>query len=288
MMFKSDKQRKAIFAQMNSSSSMMGLRSAATVNRFSYPSPSVLSVPPKYVYDGGYVNQFSNDPELGDGSVKNAKRSERHFYPDPGIYDDEKHHIEVLRRGGISYVTAPDSPEEFKKYEDEMRRKLDKKKFAADEKKLKQANLSGELLDSEVFDMALERLRIAPEEVAWDCQGDIRRDVRNEMYKIKKEAGVPKQAVLSSTVDGGVEIRLPSKGEDSSGAQVCFGNSYKPGRMVKKTDFARKSPEDLRMLNKERMALMGEINNTNDLARERRSEIVKRLDQINDVLEGGN
>jgi hypothetical protein len=262
MRFINDKQRRAVFAQMNSSSSMIGLHGIASVNRFSYPPANVLSAPPKYVYDSGFVNQFSEDPKLGDGSAKNTRKSELHFYPDPGIYDDEKHHLEVLRKGGIVYMTPPDSPEEFKKYEDEMRRKLDKKKFATDEKKLKQANLSGELLDEDVYNQALGRLGYATDDVDGDRQGDIKRDVRNEMYKIKKE-------------------------QDSFGkVQVHFGDSYKPGRRVRK--FAKKSFEEMRELNKERIALMSEINNSTDLSRDRRNEIVKRLDYINDILEGAN
>jgi hypothetical protein len=155
--FRSDSQRRAVFANMN---------------RFSYPSSNVLSTPPKYVYDGGYVNQFSNDSDLGDGSVKKVKRSEPHFIPDPGIYDDENHQIEVLRKGGIVYVTPPDSPEEFKRVQLEMMRKLDKKKFTTDDKKLKQANLSGEFLNEEI--VAAKKLKEGQEpfKQVQTCFGD--------------------------------------------------------------------------------------------------------------------
>ncbi len=236
--FYSDKQRKAMFASMS--------------NRFSmYPSDNVLSTPPKYVYDDVYVeSDFSKAPV----------KSEPYFYPDPQLGEDDKRNLEVLRKGGVVYVSPPDSAEEFKRYEDEMRKKLDKKKFAVDEKKLKQANLNGELLDDEVFKQAMDRLGYAVDDVDGDRQGDIRRNVVDEMNKIKKE-------------------------REFGQVQTYFGDSYKPGRRVKKSDFARKSPLDVRTLNKERVELMAEINNATDLSRERRSEIVKRLDHINDMLD---
>ena len=198
----------------------------ARMGRFSYPSDNMLSTPPKYVYTGGYDNQFSK--KLGEDKVV---RSTEGFTPDPGLYDDEKHHIEVLRRGGIVYVTPPDSPEEFRKYEDEMRRKLDKKKFADDPKKTKQA----------VF-------------------------------------GVP---VGSDNIE--VSVREPKEKEIAAkGTQLYFGDEFKEGRKAKKS-FAR-SPAELRELNDERVALLYELNNSL-ITRDRRSEVVKRLDQIYNILE---
>jgi hypothetical protein len=131
------------------------------------------------------------------------------------------------------YVTAPDTPEEFRKYEDEQRRKLDKK-FAEDpKKKSKQA----------VF-------------------------------------GIP---VGSDSVE--ISVREPDEKEISAdGKQLYFGDEYKAGRKGKKGEFARIPFVEMRELNKERSALLLEINDSN-VTRERRSEIVKRLDQIYDKLE---
>jgi hypothetical protein len=186
--FNSDKQRRAMFASMS--------------NRFSvFPSDNVLSTPPKYVYDDDYVEtDFSKVPVKG----------RPNFYPDLEVGEDDRKNLETLRRGGVVYVSPPDSQEVFRKYEDEMRRKLDKRKFAIDEKKLKQATLGGELLDDEVYVMALNRLGYASDDVDGDRQGNIRNDVRNEMYKIKKDRG------------------------SFAPVQVRFGDSYKPGRRVRK------------------------------------------------------
>ena len=49
--------------------------------------------------------------------------------------DEDKKYIEILKKGGVVYITPPDSPEEFRKYEAEMRQKLERKKFAKDVKK---------------------------------------------------------------------------------------------------------------------------------------------------------
>jgi len=49
--------------------------------------------------------------------------------------DEDKKYIEILKKGGVVYITPPDSPEEFRKYEAEMRKKLERKKFAKDVKK---------------------------------------------------------------------------------------------------------------------------------------------------------
>jgi len=55
MKFKSDRQRRACFANMNG-------------NKFSYPSDSVLSSEPKYVYKDGFDNEFSKGriPKIGE------------------------------------------------------------------------------------------------------------------------------------------------------------------------------------------------------------------------------
>jgi len=261
MRFTNDSQRRAVFANLN---------------RFSaFPSDNVLSTPPSYVYDGGYDNtldkNFSSLPpyeaeeraELYKKLAATFRRAENKTkdmglkakldiegkifdkkaadlvgggsYQDPWIGDDEKRNEEVRRNGGMVYVTAPDTPEDFRKYEDEQRRKLDKR-FAEDPKKKgKQA----------VFGVAV---------------GDDELTLSTREISDEKEI-TPK------------------------GTQVYFGDDYKAGRKGKKSEFARMTFDDMRVMNKERLALLSEINNSNMITKERRSEIVKRLDQIYDILE---
>ena len=61
---------------------------------------------------------FAKDPKKGG------------FFPDPQLGEDDAKNLDTIRKGGMVYVSAPDSEEEFKKYDDEMRKRLDKKKFA--------------------------------------------------------------------------------------------------------------------------------------------------------------
>lgn len=100
--------------------------------RFSFPSPAVLSTAPKYVYSGGYSNDFSND-----GST--------------------------------------------------------------------QVKLDGKPMTRSEYEIALDRLRLATDDVDGDRQGDIRQRVYDEVKKIRAEK------------------------EPFKDVQTYFGDSYKGG-----------------------------------------------------------
>jgi len=234
--FRSDDQRRAMFASMS--------------NRFSvYPPENVLSTPPQYVYTGGYDNSMdkhfsgvsqseaeeraelykklavnyrkaeAKTKDMGlkakldiEGKILEKKAADLEqggFYPDQEAGADEKKDIEVLKRGGMVYVSPPDSEEEFRKYDEGQRRKFDKKQFAeAPKKESKQTDLCGGAVQEEVVEKEKPKVETSKQSVF----------------------GVP---FGSEELVADVQEPLKEKEITAKAKQINFGEEYKRGRRFK-------------------------------------------------------